>query len=175
MKNIFVSIEELSDKKQPLYYGSHETSFGKVIVVSTIDAFVCLEFISPEYTQQDILKKYPEAIASEAITGTLLRNFFDKKPVTVLIEAGDFHKNVWKELIKIEEGSLVSYKDIADRIGRPKAMRAVGNAVGANPVSLVIPCHRVIRKNGEMGGYRWGLERKERLISWEKQNLHKGL
>ena len=175
MKKNLVSIEDLSDKEQHLYYGSHETNFGRIIVVSTVHAFVCLEFISPEYTQQDIMKKYPEAIASEEITGVLLRNFFDKKPVTVLIQAGDFHKNVWGELLKIEEGSLVSYKNIADRIGRPTATRAVGNAVGANPVSLVIPCHRVIRKNGEMGGYRWGLERKRCIISWEKQNLHKAL
>jgi AraC family transcriptional regulator of adaptative response/methylated-DNA-[protein]-cysteine methyltransferase len=83
-----------------------------------------------------------------------------------------FQIKVWEALISIPPGAAVSYGDIARRIGNPGAIRAVGSAVGRNPVSLVIPCHRVIRETGALGNYRWGVTRKKLLLGWEAS--HRG-
>lgn len=81
----------------------------------------------------------------------------------------DFQKSVWKALNQIPFGETVSYKAIAERIGNPKANRAVGTAVGANPISVIIPCHRVIQASGTAGNYRWGADRKLRLLDAEQE------
>ena len=75
---------------------------------------------------------------------------------------------VWEELRRIPRGQTVSYGELAGRIGRPTAARAVARACATNPVSIITPCHRVIRENGELGGYRWGIERKRRILEAEK-------
>jgi len=85
-----------------------------------------------------------------------------------LPEGTPFQKKVWKELLKIPSGQTVSYRDIARRIGHPKAFRAVGNAVGKNPLPITIPCHRVIRCDGKIGGYSGGAGKKRRLLAREK-------
>jgi AraC family transcriptional regulator of adaptative response/methylated-DNA-[protein]-cysteine methyltransferase len=84
----------------------------------------------------------------------------------------EFQRLVWAELRKIPSGSTVSYSEIADRIDRPKAVRAVASACGANPISVVIPCHRVVGKSGALSGYRWGLNRKEKLLTRERQLIN---
>ena len=81
-----------------------------------------------------------------------------------------FQQQVWQALQKIPYGETRTYRDIAIAINKPKAMRAVGSACGANPVALIIPCHRVLRSDGGMGGYRWGIERKRKLLAIERQN-----
>lgn len=81
----------------------------------------------------------------------------------------DFQQSVWKELNEISVGETVSYKTIAERIGNPKANRAVGTAVGTNPISIIIPCHRVIQASGATGNYRWGADRKLRLLDAEQE------
>jgi O-6-methylguanine DNA methyltransferase len=78
-----------------------------------------------------------------------------------------FQKQVWKEISKIPYSKLMSYGEIAERIGRPKAVRAVGNAVGANPLGLIVPCHRVVHKDGSIGGFGGGLPHKRQLLAWE--------
>ncbi len=83
------------------------------------------------------------------------------------IRGTPFQRNVWEQLRAIPRGETRSYTEIARRIGRPRAARAVGTANGANPVSIVIPCHRALRASGQLGGYRWGLERKRRLLELE--------
>jgi AraC family transcriptional regulator of adaptative response/methylated-DNA-[protein]-cysteine methyltransferase len=83
------------------------------------------------------------------------------------VEASAFRWKVWRELQKIPIGQTRSYSEIAKAIGSPKAVRAVASACANNPVSVVVPCHRVIRTDGELGGYRWGLERKKRLLEKE--------
>ena len=80
-----------------------------------------------------------------------------------------FQRRVWRELQAIPAGLTSSYQKIARAIGKPQAHRAVANACGANPLALVIPCHRVLRKDGRLGGYRWGTERKRRLLDWEAE------
>jgi AraC family transcriptional regulator of adaptative response/methylated-DNA-[protein]-cysteine methyltransferase len=78
-----------------------------------------------------------------------------------------FQRSVWQELLKIPKGSLSTYGKIAAQLGMPGASRAVGSAVGANRISWIIPCHRVIRSDGGLGGYRWGTERKQAMLAWE--------
>jgi AraC family transcriptional regulator of adaptative response/methylated-DNA-[protein]-cysteine methyltransferase len=84
------------------------------------------------------------------------------------IQASAFQWKVWRELQKIPFGETRSYGEIANAIGAPKAVRAVANACANNRAAVIIPCHRVVRQNGELGGYRWGLERKQRLIEKER-------
>lgn len=88
---------------------------------------------------------------------------------TLLLMGTPFQLSVWKALMEIEAGNVCSYQDIARKIGRPSAVRAVGTAVGKNRISLVIPCHRVIREDGKLGGYAWGVERKQALLDYEKK------
>jgi len=85
------------------------------------------------------------------------------------VKATAFQRRVWEELRKIPYGETKSYSEIARSIGQPKAVRAVANACGANPAAIVIPCHRVVRDNGESGGYKWGRDRKVRLLEQERK------
>lgn len=126
------------------------------------DAF---PFSEPSHIQ----KRYPVLIRVQ----TLLDRYFagellDVSTIPIQVDHGtDFQKQVWNTLHRIPYGEVRSYKWIAERIGKPKAVRAVGSAVGANPVSILNPCHRVIRSNGALGGYGGGLERKRLLLALE--------
>ena len=92
----------------------------------------------------------------------------DGEPLRLLLNGTNFQIKVWEALLRIPPGSLATYESVAASIGKPKAARAVGQAVGANPIALIIPCHRVIRKMGLMGGYRWGTSRKRAILGWEQ-------
>ena len=98
------------------------------------------------------------------------RTRFDLK---LNIQGTDFQKMVWKELVKIPYGETISYGQLAKRIGNPKASRAVGMANGKNPISIIIPCHRIIGKNGSLTGFGGGLEVKKNLLEFEKSNFNK--
>ncbi|MBW3591297.1 MAG: methylated-DNA--[protein]-cysteine S-methyltransferase, partial [Actinobacteria bacterium] len=89
------------------------------------------------------------------------------RPLLLLLKGTNFQLQVWRALLRIPTGSVVTYRDLAVQIGLPSAARAVGNAVGANPLAVVIPCHRVVRSDGEQGGYRWGTEKKQLLLARE--------
>ena len=98
----------------------------------------------------------------------LRRSQVEPRAAVRLVMIGtDFDVRVWETLLKIPMGRAVSYTDIARHIGAPSASRAVGSAVGRNPISFVVPCHRVLRGDGSLGGYHWGLTRKRALIGWE--------
>jgi AraC family transcriptional regulator of adaptative response/methylated-DNA-[protein]-cysteine methyltransferase len=85
----------------------------------------------------------------------------------VVLIGGDFERRVWETLLSVPMGRATTYSDIARRIGKPKAARAVGGAVGRNPISFVVPCHRVLGRSGALTGYHWGLPRKQAIIGWE--------
>jgi AraC family transcriptional regulator of adaptative response/methylated-DNA-[protein]-cysteine methyltransferase len=93
------------------------------------------------------------------------------QPVRLVLIGTDFEVRVWETLLKIPMGRAVSYADIARHLRQPTASRAVGTAVGRNPISFVVPCHRVLRGDGNLGGYHWGLTRKMALIGWETGRL----
>ena len=94
-------------------------------------------------------------------------NWSIDQPLKLVLIGSDFDVTVWQTLLKVPFGRAVTYGDIARHIGRPKAARAVGSAVGRNPISFVVPCHRALRASGAMGGYHWGLTRKHAIIGWE--------
>lgn len=105
-------------------------------------------------------------------TGRVLSEIFQQgsnptHPIPVHIQGTNFQIKVWEALLRIPTGSLVSYQDLAGMIGYPNANRAVATAVGRNPIAYLIPCHRVIRRSGAFGGYRWGRTRKRALLGWE--------
>src|SRR5690606_14591818 len=96
------------------------------------------------------------------------------EPLAVHVRGTNFQLAIWRALLRIPEGKAVSYGQLAAACGKPGAARAVGSAVGANPVAVLIPCHRVIQQSGALGGYRWGPERKLALQAWEQLQKSKG-
>lgn len=94
----------------------------------------------------------------------------NEKTISLWVKGTNFQINVWRALLMIPKGELKSYKEVAQQIDNPKATRAVGTAIGVNPVAFLIPCHRVIRQSGELGGYRWGLTRKQAMLVREATN-----
>ena len=99
------------------------------------------------------------------------QNFRPNQPIRITFIGTDFEIRVWETLLKIPVGKATTYGDIASSVGSPKAARAVGAAVGKNPMSFVVPCHRVIGKSGALTGYHWGLTRKKAILGWEAGRL----
>ena len=153
-------------------YGSHPSPFGECLVAAT-ERGICRLSFDP----QDALKQ-PKAdfrnaslVQDSAHTRSLIERIFsptsDGTPLTLDLRGTNFQIQVWEALLRIPAGQLVTYQSIASAIGSPNATRAVGTAVGRNPVPLLIPCHRVIRATGEFGQYAFGSERKKAILGWE--------
>jgi AraC family transcriptional regulator of adaptative response/methylated-DNA-[protein]-cysteine methyltransferase len=151
------------------------TPFGQIIVASTSVGVCYLAFEECADTALAALnQKFPSARYHHART-TLQQQalaVFDKDclclcDIKLHLLASKFQIKVWKALLKIPMGIVASYDDIAQHIGQPSAARAVGNAIASNPIAFLIPCHRVIRKNGSIGGYMWGVARKQEMLGWE--------
>ena len=161
-----------------LRYGFHASPFGTAIVIATARGLSGLAFADANEEQAalaDMQRRWPNAAYVEDHGGTapLARRIFDTKlwrpdqPLRVVLIGTDFEVRVWETLLKIPMGRAVSYSDIASKIRRPKASRAVGAAVGKNPISFVVPCHRALGKGGALTGYHWGLTRKQAMLGWE--------
>ena len=120
-------------------------------------------------------RRWPHAtyVEDHARTAALARRIFDPRlwradqPLRVVLIGTDFEVRVWETLLRIPMGRATTYSDIASKLGKPKAARAVGAAVGKNPISFVVPCHRVLGKSGALTGYHWGLTRKRAMLGWE--------
>lgn len=161
-----------------IYYGTCNSWLGDIFLAATEQGICNLSFMDrPDQTQhlERLSKLWPAATLLQSCPPQveLVRDMFAgndhlSKPISVHVRGTDFQVKVWRALLKIHSGYLSSYGQLAKYIGNPKAARAVGSAVAANPVALFIPCHRVIRQGGDIGGYRWGLQRKRKLLSWEK-------
>lgn len=107
-------------------------------------------------------------------TSIVAANLFVPKssaPLNILVKGSPFQLKVWEALLKIPFGKLVSYQAVSEHVNNPRGLQATGGAIGKNPVAFLIPCHRVIRKTGEINGYRWGLDKKSALIGWEASQL----
>ncbi|MDR1383377.1 MAG: methylated-DNA--[protein]-cysteine S-methyltransferase [Planctomycetaceae bacterium] len=180
----FVQIERMAfdeyqngGKNLAINYSMAESPFGKLMVASTAKGVCFLAFEDNEKQALDDLKsRFPHATyqkKSDEIqhNALLFSPNVPFQPLKILLHlnATDFQLKVWKSLLKIPMGELSTYSEIAKKIGNPKAPRAVGNAVGRNPVAFWIPCHRVIRLSGGIGGYRWGIAVKTALMAWEKE------
>jgi len=162
-------------------YTTVATALGQLLVAAT-ERGVCRVALAdtPRILEQDLLAEFPEARVVQDKSGklhgwvTVILAYLDgREPDLDLpldIRATAFQRRVWQELQRIPFGETRSYAEVARRMGEPKATRAVAQACGKNPVALVIPCHRVVREDGALGGYRWGVERKEALLERDRES-----
>ncbi len=159
-------------------YGFHPSPFGIALVMATDRGLAGLAFsdIGDEVAcLEDMTCRWPNAayVEDTEATAPYAERIFQpgrwtcEQPLRVVLIGTDFQVQVWESLLKIPFGKAVTYSDIANDIGRPTAMRAVGAAVGANPISFVVPCHRALGKSGALTGYHWGLTRKRAMLGWE--------
>lgn len=159
-------------------YGVCESPFGDCLVASTQRGICHLGFMTAgkqDDALEQLFQTWPGCTFSEnpisaaAIIQRIFAQEFQQqaRPFHLQLKGTNFQINVWKALLNIPKGRLVSYQDVAAYIGRPKAFRAVANAIAINPVAYLIPCHRVIAKSGKIHNYRWGAQRKKALIGWE--------
>lgn len=185
LHNTFVVIEgitpgEYKSKGEGLeiLYGMHDSPFGKCFIGLTNRGVCRLSFISDADLEAELVflgEKWPKAIIKKNLpaTGQTVDAIFARcaelatKPLKILLKGSNFQIKVWDALLRIPAGCLTTYGNIAKVLGMSGAARAVGGAVGANPVAYLVPCHRVIRKLGAFGGYAYGPARKKAIIGWE--------
>ena len=160
-----------------LEYAVHDTPFGKAFIAITPRGICGLSFL--EHAESDghlreLQKAWPHATVHENRQRTLavIKAMFgeEKKldsPLSLHVSGTNFQISVWKALLQIPPAKVASYSQIATAIGHPGSARAVGQAAGANPVAILIPCHRVIQQSGKLGGYHWGETRKQAIHAWE--------
>jgi len=185
LHDLFVTCEAVTPGEYKLmgeglqiYYGNHHTPFGKCMIAKT-DRGVCGLFFlkgdDEQYYIQRLRHDWPAAIIKESPEKTLssvhkifnINSWQKDRPVSLFVQGTNFQIKVWEALLKIPRGNVVAYEEIARFIGQPKAVRAVGTAVARNPISFLIPCHRVIRKYGDFGNYQGGSARKKAILAWE--------
>lgn len=180
----FVQIEavtpsEFKQKGQGLsiVYGYHTSPYGLVFLAQTSRGICQLDFVdlhNVEAPLRHLQQNWCNAdiIEDNIQTAKVIDSLFsgskpDPSPLSLWVRGTNFQLNVWRALLTLQQSEVASYGDIAQLIGKPKASRAVGTAIGTNPVALIIPCHRVLRQNGELGGYRWGETRKHAILARE--------
>ncbi len=162
----------------PIAYGFHPSLFGTALVMATPRGLCGLAFADAGKERAalaDMRSRWPKArfVEDSARTAPLAARIFDKRlwraeqPLRVVLIGTDFEVRVWETLMRIPMGRATTYSDIASSLGAPKAARAVGAAVGKNPISFVVPCHRVLGKSGDLTGYHWGITRKRAMLGWE--------
>jgi AraC family transcriptional regulator of adaptative response/methylated-DNA-[protein]-cysteine methyltransferase len=183
LHDLFVTLEAMSPGEYrgggagtAIRYGVHDTPFGAAFVAITARGICGLHFIDGasdglarlrhDWPGAE-LRRDPAATApvSERLFGPLSSR--PGRALALLVKGSNFQVKVWRALLELPFGSLASYGDVSARIGAPGSARAVGAAIGANPIAWLIPCHRVIRESGALGGYRWGTERKAAMLGWE--------
>lgn len=168
-----------------LAYGFHPSPFGEAIVVATPRGLAGLGFVEDgdrDAALADMVRRWPRAIYVEdaAATATYASRVFEPQrwradaPLRVVLIGTDFEVRVWRTLLGVPFGRATTYSAVAERIGAPKAARAVGAAVGRNPISFVVPCHRVLGRGGALTGYHWGLTRKQAILGWEAGRIGGG-
>jgi len=187
LHDLFVTLEAMTPGEfkaggagLAIQYGVHETPFGRSLIAMTARGICDLQFIDDENSGIERLRReWPgaELRPNPAATAPVAERLFGplvSRPggaLALLVKGSNFQVKVWRALLDLPFGSLATYGSIATRIGVPSAARAVGAAVGANPVAWLIPCHRVIRESGALGGYRWGVGRKAAMLGWEAARI----
>jgi len=183
LHDLFVHIEGMTPgeyksggKNLSIQYSFHESRFGNYLIASTHAGICNLLFFdhSAAAVVKELQAQWPQAKLFEGENeyhGQVQRFFDSHEPradkIKLHLRATPFQIKVWEALLRIPEGHLTSYSNIAKAIQQPQAQRAVGTAIGSNPVGFIIPCHRVIRSVGNIGEYRWGATRKMAMIGWE--------
>ncbi len=182
LHDLFINIEGMTPgeyknagKRLTINYSFAESPFGNIIVASTSKGVCHMAFIEKETTALEALKnRFANASYKQVVDKLqqdalfIFQNDWSKlNQIKLHLNAAPFQLKVWETLLKIPQGRLTTYGAIAKQIGAPKASRAVGTAIGNNPVAFLIPCHRVIQATGTIGGYAWGNTRKMAMIGWE--------
>jgi AraC family transcriptional regulator of adaptative response/methylated-DNA-[protein]-cysteine methyltransferase len=189
LHDLFVTHEAMSpgDYKSrgaglTISYGWHVSPFGIALVMATDRGLAGVAFCDPggeRAALDDMSSRWPNArfVEDAGATASYAARIFDpqrwrgEEPLRVVLIGTDFQVRVWEALLRIPMGRAKSYSAIAAEIGAPKASRAVGAAIGANPLSFVVPCHRAVGKSGALTGYHWGLTRKRAMLGWEAGQL----
>lgn len=185
LHDLFVNVEAVTPGEfkrdgegTKIRYGFHPSPFGECLL-SVTDRGICGLVFVPSGDRraalQDLKRRWKQAELTESpeATGPYIQRIFGPAtrkaaaPLSLCLRGTNFQVKVWNALLETAMGSMVSYEGLARRIGRPRATRAVAQAVGQNPIAYLIPCHRVIRKIGAVGGYRWGPTRKKAMLGWE--------
>jgi len=182
LHDLFINVEGMTPAEYKnggvnlvINYRFAESPFGKLVVASTSKGVCHLAFIDNEVMGvADLKKRFPNAsfqLKDDLIQHNALaifQNDWNQLPkIKLHLKGTDFQLKVWETLLKIPMGRLSTYGKIAEHIGKATASRAVGTAIGSNPVAFLIPCHRVIQSSGGIGGYRWGTVKKTAMIGWE--------
>lgn len=159
-------------------HGIHESPFGDTFVAATPRGLCALAFVAPGdagRSLRELQKRWPNAniVEDAAATAEIARTAFGNgsNEISLFVKGTNFQIRVWEALLRVPAGRAVCYEDIAREIGQPTAMRAVGAAVGQNPIAYLIPCHRALRKSGVFGDYHWGAPRKKAILAWESAHL----
>lgn len=187
LHDLFVSIEGMTPaeyknggKDLRIHYSFAESPFGSLIVASTPKGVCYMAFEEEEETALNkLIATFPNASFQRKLDLLqqnalfIFQNDWGKlNEVKLHLKGTDFQLKVWESLLTIPMGGLSTYGNIAEQIGNPNASRAVGTAIGSNPVAFLIPCHRVIQSSGALGGYMWGTTRKTAIIGWEGAKTH---
>jgi AraC family transcriptional regulator of adaptative response/methylated-DNA-[protein]-cysteine methyltransferase len=183
LHDLFVTVEAMTPdefrkhgERLRIRYGFHPSPFGECLVAVTDRGICHLAFVPQSgrtETVSDLKKQWKnaEVLEDTSAAGPYADTIFgataSNTTLPLYLKGTNFQIKVWQALLKIPAGTIVSYEDIARQIDMPKAVRAVANAVAHNPIAFLIPCHRVIRKTGAVGGYRWGSARKKAMLAWE--------
>lgn len=166
-----------------IQYGVHDSPFGEALLATTERGVCALAFLGDERGRpemvSDLRERWPGADVREnpSATQPYAERIFGPtgsapdRPLPLVVRGTNFQVKVWEALLQVEPGEVTTYERLATSIGAPKAVRAVGTAIGRNPVALLIPCHRVIRKTGAFGQYRWGASRKRAILGWEAARM----
>ncbi|MEZ5042722.1 MAG: methylated-DNA--[protein]-cysteine S-methyltransferase [Saprospiraceae bacterium] len=182
LHDLFVNIEGMTPgefknggKSLSINYSFAESPFGHILIASTHKGICYMSFVEAEKAAfSELQSHFPNAQFRQMVDLIQQNAFYiftkdwDKlDQIKLHLKGTDFQLKVWEALLKIPKGNLSTYGRIAQTIQKPKASRAVGTAIGSNPVAYLIPCHRVIRANGDFGQYMWGATRKTAIIGWE--------
>ncbi|HXB35022.1 MAG TPA: methylated-DNA--[protein]-cysteine S-methyltransferase [Puia sp.] len=182
LHDLFVSIEGMTPgefrnggAELEINYSFAESPFGEMLVASTLKGICYMAFVEKEPAAfADLQSRFPNArfrqvtdLTQQNALYIFTQDWSRLHEIKLHLKGTEFQLKVWETLLKIPMGGLTTYKDIAGRIGNPQASRAVGTAVGDNPVAFLIPCHRVIQSTGLIGQYHWGASRKTAMIGWE--------
>ena len=182
LHDLFINIEGMTPAEYKnggqnleINFSYAESPFGNILVASTAKGICHLSFTNDEKVALDELKaKFPNAsfhqkldLLQQNALFVFTHDWTKLNEIKLHLKGTDFQLKVWEALIKIPSGRLSTYSSIAEEIKKPKASRAVGTAIGSNPVAYLIPCHRVIQSSGHFGQYHWGANRKTAIIGWE--------
>ncbi|MEJ8843700.1 methylated-DNA--[protein]-cysteine S-methyltransferase [Lacibacter sp. H375] len=187
LHDLFINIEGMTPaeyknggKNLDINYSFAESPFGNIIVASTQKGICYMAFADDEHLAFDALRNhFPNArlrqmvdLIQQNALYIFTQDWTKLNQIKLHLKATDFQLKVWQTLLKVPMGKLTTYGAIADIIENPNASRAVGTAIGSNPVAFLIPCHRVIQSSGVTGGYMWGTTRKTAIIGWEGAKTH---